>query len=254
MPPRESGVRYLVSWQQSAVFLEKNAAPAVPAAISARDDFSITTLPGRGLSANRNHALLHATGDLLVLSDDDCAYRSDHFANLRHAFAELPQADVIVLRAEDTSGSLLPHPYPAAPTPYAKRPKGFFAQSQEIAIRRAALPFPAFDTRFGLGAPVLNCCEEELFLHEAMNGGKSVWLNPATIVSTPAVTTGTRFATDAAVQRSVGALHALIHGRVGAFLRALKYAATLRAPLTAKVSLFSNMLAGISYVSHTPRA
>lgn len=254
MPPRESGVRYLVSWQQSADFLETNANPAIPAAISARDDFSVTTLHGRGLSANRNNALRHATGDLLVLSDDDCSYCSDHFANLRRAFAELPQADIVVLRAEDTGGNLFPHPYPAVPMPYAKRPKGLFAQSLEIAIRRAAMPLPPFDTRFGLGAPVLNCCEEELFLHEAMSEGKSVWLYPATIVSTPAVTTGTRYAHDPAVQRSVGALHALIHGRTGAFLRTLKYAATLHAPLSAKASLFSNMLAGISYISRTPRA
>ncbi len=253
MPPRENGVRYLVSWQQSADFLEKNATPAVPEAIAGRDDFATTTLRGRGLSANRNHALLHATGDLLVLADDDCTYRAEHFANLLHAAASLPQADIIVLRAEDTAGRLFSHPYPAQPTPYAKRPEGLFACSFEIALRRSSLPLPPFDTRFGLGAPFLKCCEEELFLHEAMNGGKAVWLYPAAIVSTSAITTGTRYKSDPAVQRSVGALHALIHGRTGTVLRAFKYAAMLHAPLSAKAALFSNMLAGLSYVLHTPR-
>ncbi len=253
MPPRESGVRYLVSWQQSADFLKANETPAPPAEITARDDFSVTALHGTGLSANRNHAVSCATGDLLLLSDDDCRYRAEHFAAIRHAFAALPHADILVLRAEETDGELLPKPYPAAPVPYTKRPKGFYASSVEIALRRAALPLPAFDTRFGLGAPFLGCCEEELFLHEAQRAGKSVWLYPATVVSTPAATTGTRFRTDTAAQRAVGALHAVIHGRAGALLRAVKYAALLRAPLTDKAALFTHMAEGISYISRTPR-
>lgn len=53
------------------------------------------TTATRGVGLNRNVALLAATEDILLLSDDDVVYNDDMATEVTKAFADLPEADVI---------------------------------------------------------------------------------------------------------------------------------------------------------------
>ena len=69
LPPID-GVEYLVSWQQADDFTPHE----LPEEIADRSDVEVTTLPGLGLSRNRNNCFLHASADICLICDDDCRY------------------------------------------------------------------------------------------------------------------------------------------------------------------------------------
>ena len=54
------------------------------------------TTTTRGVGRNRNIGLEAADGDVLLLSDDDVVYRDDMPTEVLRAFAECPQADVMI--------------------------------------------------------------------------------------------------------------------------------------------------------------
>lgn len=249
--PQQAGVCYLVSWQQTSEGEQAvpEAEQAVPEALKGRDDVRVFTMKGRGLSANRNNALQHARGDILLFADDDCRYRPEYFERVREAFAAHPEADIITFQGMTPDG-LPMHHYSPTPYLYAERPRGSFVSSWEIACRREPHGFiskekfsnskgdssnskknspalPLFDERFGLGSEIFGCGEEEVFIHEAHCAGLTVLYLPEVVVQTDAATTGRRFLTDAAVQRAKGAVLRLMHGPVSARLRCLKAALLL---------------------------
>lgn len=244
LAPRKD-VRYLVSWQ-----LTGTVNVELPEALKpeARPDVSVLQMEGRGLAANRNHALKHATGDIVLLSDDDTRYRGEYFDAVLRNFRRYPKADIICFRAIDRTGKLLKH-YAEEPYIYAHRPRGTYFSSVEIAFRRKPdLPF--FDERFGLGSKYLACGEEEVFLHDAYKHGHKIIFLPETIVETEPNTTGKRFRTLAAVRRSKGAVLCHIHGAAGATLRCLRYATLLPGLTMEQRARFGrDMLSGVKYIS-----
>lgn len=240
--PPERGVGYLVSWQQSG-----NVAHLLPAELAERADVRVVCLQGKGLSANRNNALHHATGDILLLSDDDTRYRLDYFKRIVAAFEDNPAADIITFRAINEDQTLI-RPYPEHTYTYDKRPYGSYVCSCEIALRHNRA-LPAFDERFGLGSSYLACGEEEVFIHDAFKQGLQILYLPKIVVQTDSHTTGTLFPTSAAVQRSKGAVLYVMHGFGGALLRCLKFALTLRS--YNRLRIFINLYRGIKYAQRT---
>lgn len=238
------GVGYLLSWQRG------DGSGQLPGWVERRRDFTVTRAGGRGLSANRNHALRHATAPLLLLADDDVSYRPAFFDALFRAFRAHPQAAVLILQAVDTAGCPL-HFCPPAPYVYPHRPRGAHFCSVEIALRRSAA-LPPFDERFGLGAPVLGCGEEEVFVHDAYRRGLRVCYEPVVVVCTPRGTTGSRFLTDAGVQRAKGAVLCHIHGLAGALARCLRCVLTQRGAAS-RWRLWCELVAGIRYYRRTSR-
>lgn len=237
-PPRPD-VRYLISWQRTA------GDPELPVELD-RPDIRICTTTTRGLAANRNNALRHASGDILLFSDSDCRYAENHFDRILRAFAEHPEAGVLLFKAETYDGSPL-HWYPDGPYDYARRPRGAQASSCEITVNgHSALP--RFDLRFGLGALYMTCGEEEIFLADCLRSGLSVRYLPLTIVRTATGTTGTRFLADAGVRRAKGGVCAYIYGRMGAALRCVKFS-LFHVPPGQKWCALADMFAGIRYVS-----
>jgi len=243
--PERNDVRYLVSWQQTGTVQVDLPEALLP---EKRGDVRVLTLQGRGLSANRNHALKHATGDILLLADDDARYNHESFDTILRTFSRYPKADFICFRAVDRDGNFIKR-YAENPYTYAKRPKGTHISSIEIAFRRQ-LNLPLFDERFGLGSKYLACGEEEIFLHDAISRGLKIIYLPEIIVETNPNTTGKRFRTLAAVRRSKGAVLCYLHGPVQAAARCLKYAATLGNGVTARQRLhfYKDMLVGIKYI------
>lgn len=242
--PERKDVRYLVSWQQTGTVRVELPEELVP---KRRKDVRVLTLQGRGLAANRNHALKHAEGDILLLADDDTRYENAYFDTILRTFLRYPKADFICFRAVDGQGRFLKR-YAEKPYTYASRPKGTYISSVEIAFRRK-LNLPLFDERFGLGAKYLACGEEEVFLHDAFAKGLKIIYIPETVVRTDANTTGKRFQTLAAVRRSKGAVLCHLHGPVQAAARCLKYAASLEGlSVRQRYRFYQDMLAGIKYI------
>lgn len=237
--PPAGGVEYLVSWQPDG---EDDG--AIPPALRERTDVRLVRTGRRGLSANRNNALAAARGDLLLISDDDTRYRPEYFGNIRRAFEAHPEADIIHFQALNEHGRPMRRYSPVAFT-FGSRPRRTFFASWEIVCRRSDR-LPRFDERFGLGSEHLACGEEEIFVFEAVRRGLAVRYEPLPIVQTNGATTGTLFATSAAVRRSKGAVLCYLHGPFGAALRCLKFALTLPRRLP-RTRCFLDMWQGIRY-------
>ena len=241
LPPMPD-VRYLVSFQYS----DEKFCQAARSAIPRRSDIRLTCIKGRGLSANRNNAIAHATGDILLIADDDVSYEKDFFRRILHSFQAHPDLDIACFRAETPDHRPLRR-YADHSFDYARQPRGTYFCSVEIAFRRQS-NCPAFDERFGLGAPFLGAGEEEVFLLQAFRRGLSIRYFPQVVVRTEAATTGRRFFSSPPLQRSKGAVLCLIHGSWGAWLRCLKYAFTHFRQTNPLRSLYE-MTRGILYVS-----
>lgn len=239
--PQRSDVNYLVSMQYTdEKYLELLDAPELH-----RTDVTLTTLAGRGLSRNRNHAFRHASGDVMLLADDDVRYENHYFDRILSRFKTDATLDVACFQALGPDGvpvrKYAPHGFD-----YARQPRGTYFCSWEIAVaRRQGLP--CFDERFGLGSPFLASGEEEVFLFDAYRRGFHIEYFPEVVVRTCPDTTGTHFDTDAAVQRSKGAVLCMMHGAAGAFARCLKYAVTHPA-LPHRLAALREMGRGILYV------
>ena len=214
-------VRYLVCWQQTNQVVLNQQGRVLPE----REDVRIHSWNGCGLSANRNEALAQASGDFLLIADDDEILQADQLEGLATILTNHPQStDIFLLRMQRPDGSF-PKPYPSTPFRYPHCPHGYYPSSWEILIRRSSLPrLPRFDVRFGLGSERLACGEEEVFIHQAFTSGAQITFIPHTIVSIPSSTTGDLFLQSVAVRRSKGAVLTLIHGTLGAFLRCLNFA------------------------------
>lgn len=237
-------IRYLIAWQQtSATTLPETALPK-------REDLRIIKSCGKGLSKNRNVALRNASGDILLIADDDNRYTLDYLNQILKAFERFSTADIITFQALDMDNRPLKR-YPPTSFFYHHRPKGFYVSSVEIALKKEAeLPF--FDERFGLGTEFLTCGEEEKFIEDAAKTGRQIVYCPCVIVKTPAETSGSKFYDEVGIRRSKGAILYCIHGAIGAYLRSFKYVLSLqRLPLKQRYSFLKDMLTGIHYVKAT---
>jgi glycosyltransferase involved in cell wall biosynthesis len=239
--PQRKDVRYLVSMQYTdEKYLRLLDVPELH-----RTDVTLTTLAGRGLSRNRNHAFRHATGDVMLLADDDVRYENDYFDRILSHFEADTTLDIACFQALGPDGAPVRN-YAPRSFDYAQQPRGSYFCSWEIAVaRRKGLP--RFDERFGLGSDFLASGEEEVFLFDAYRCGFHIQYFPDVVVRTDPDTTGTRFDTDAAVQRSKGAVLCMMHGPVGAFARCLKVAVK-RPSLPHRLDALREMGRGILYV------
>lgn len=243
--PRDD-VRYLVSYQYN----NEEDIKLIPDSLREREDVRVLAVKGRGLSANRNHALRNAVGDILIFADDDNRYSWENFDALLTVAAAHPDVDAFCLRSQSYQG-ILHRNFPRESFNLRQSPRGYYVRSCELALRRNAR-CPEFDTCFGLGSKYLACGEEEIFIIDMVRTGFKACYYPVTLVSTDAGTTGSKFLTDAAVRRSKGAVLAAIHGQWGALLRIAKYAA-LNVNGMSRFVAFIDMLRGIRYAKKIGR-
>ena len=248
LPPMP-GVSYLVSWQQFGEL--RNGAPVsgpiqeVLSFLDRRSDVQVFTCHSKGLSKNRNHALVHATGDWLVIADDDCTYTFESLEHIRQAFARHPEAAVLQLQIYDREGHPV-HDYPDFSYEYATAPRGTYYSSCELVLHRDA-SLPRFDERFGIGA-YLGCGEEEVFVFQVNRAGLQVVYEPLQLATTDGSTTGTLFATNPAVQRAKGGVLSVLHGPFSALLRCFKFVFFVsRLSIKQRFPCFLQTVKGICY-------
>lgn len=154
------GVSYLVSWQHSHDFIAHSVPPEL-----LRDDVKVITMKGRGLSRNRNNAIRHASADICLIADDDCSYQPQYFAHIIDVFSKHPSLHLASFMMKHSADG---KQYPSHSFSLSHYAKGYYATSFEIAFRRDAVQGHIwFNELFGLGAPVLQSGEENLFIKDA---------------------------------------------------------------------------------------
>lgn len=60
----------------------------------------VFSMPERGVGLSRNTALLHASGDICVFSDEDIVLTKDYEEQIFRAYRELPDADMILVNVK----------------------------------------------------------------------------------------------------------------------------------------------------------
>ena len=159
-----NGVSYLISWQHS----ENYKIPETPLSLI-RDDVKIVTLKGKGLSRNRNNALRHASGDICLIADDDCSYKPEYFSQIISVYSNDDTLDFATFRMKHSYEG---KHYPSHSFDLKHFEKGYFITSFELSFRRKAIQNKFhFNELFGLGAPVLQSGEENIFAHELITAG-----------------------------------------------------------------------------------
>lgn len=203
--PEAEGVTYLVCWQ-------KSDGVEIPAGLASRTDVRIIRNSGIGLSRNRNYALEHASGDVLLIADDDLKYTAASLEAVRQVFEKDPAFEIGLFRYCNERGEHA-KTYPCESVVITDRlPKGYYTTSVEMAVRRSG---KAASLRFcealGLGAPVLKCGEEELFLLDARRKGCKVRFFPLDICVHTGKPTGLTKVIDNGVYRGIGAVTSLLY-------------------------------------------
>lgn len=234
-----------VSWLVSFQYTENKWLDKIPDALKGRDDVRIIPIEGKGLSKNRNNALAHALGDLLVIADDDTHFEKIYFERILHTFSVHSNIQIACFQAENLDGKPL-RAYPDYTFKYENTPKGFWYNSIGIVMRNIP-ELVRFDERFGLGAPYLGCGEEEVFLWDAFTNGLYIRYVPEVVAQTAEGTTSDRFYEDESLQRAKGAVLYCIHGRYGAYLRCFKFA-LCNSKGHNKAEILRNLLAGIKFM------
>lgn len=170
----------------------------------------------RGLSKNRNTALIYATGDICLLADDDMVYKDGYVEVVEKVFAETPEADVIIFNIEE--------PVPTRAITKRKTKVSYFNYlrfgSVRIAFKLDKIRENAifFNQCFGAGTE-RGFGEDNLFLTACLKNKLSVYAVPESI----AVLTEERESTwfrgyDAAYLHNKGLLFRAISKRWSWFL------------------------------------
>lgn len=259
LPPRED-VAYIVSWQGEANSKQQETCPQPAGAIDFlfhRKDVVLSKISGLGLSANRNNAIAESQKiskkegqSLWILADDDIRLRADWLDSLKTLASANEGTDLFVLQAMTPDGKPL-HWYPDKPFVYPDVPKGFYFNSMGMVLR-SGRQWPAFDARFGLGAPVLKMGEEDIFIRDCHKAGLKISYFPQPIVITEATTTSSGYNSDPALQMSKGAVLTLLHGKFWALPRLILTAIRMRKSLPVLPHL-RNLLKGRKYILSTPQ-
>lgn len=181
------GVGYVISWQITGDMTIADC----PRELLMRPDVKVSTMRGRGLSRNRNNAIVHASADVCLICDDDCRYTPRQL----HAVAARFEADPTLDLATFMMAANVPihKAYPKEATVLGRKmPKRYYPSSFEIAFRTSSIDGKVkFNEEFGLGSATLWCGEEELFVHDAVRAGLKCVFFPTVIVTTCKPTTST---------------------------------------------------------------
>ena len=136
------------------------------------------TTPTRGVGLNRNIALSAATGDILLLADDDVVYRDDMPQEVIRAFERHPEADVLLFGMDMVRDGAV---FETRQEPF-HRLRVWNAMKYgavRMAIRRSALERHGirFHQSFGGGCP-FSAGEDSLFMKACLDKRMAVYAHP----------------------------------------------------------------------------
>ena len=144
-------------------------------------EIKMVTTSTRGVGLNRNVALLAATADILLFSDDDVVYHDDMPQEVLKAFAQLPSADVIVFGMDMLQGGKIVERRHSDTRRLHVWDSMRFG-TYRIAVRRQAVIDHnlTFHQRFGGGCP-FSAGEDSLFLKACFDHKLKVYSHSYTL-------------------------------------------------------------------------
>lgn len=179
LAPQE-GVRYIVSWQE-------HQEADVPEYLVDRQDVEVYRLDIKGLSNNRNNAIDHCNGDVILIADDDLEYYPDFAQKVLNPFQENKELDLATFKIDFLNKKTYPYADCNLKIPL---PKNYYVTSMEIAFRRESINDLRFWPELGLGAPSMHCGEEEFFIFNAIKINLNCKFINSVIAIHPSDTTG----------------------------------------------------------------
>lgn len=180
LPQPQEGVRYVVSWQ------EHEDTP-IPESLMIRDDVDVYRLELKGLSNNRNNAINHCKGDIILVADDDLVYYPGFAEKIKEAYQRYPTMDLATFKFDYLNKKIYPPKDCKLKLPF---PKNYYLSSVELTFRREKLKDLKFKKELGLGNKWLGCGEDEFFLIEAIKEGYDCRFVNETIGIHPLESTG----------------------------------------------------------------
>lgn len=217
--PEIEGVGYLVSCQ------DPSGEVGGDGILPQRSDIQLFIHKDKGLGLNRRHAMEHATGEFVLLADDDLVYDAAALEAAMGIMKGHPGLDIFAFRYSGADDKIYPPGEHDLGTPY----KNYNITSFELAFRRGAVERIGvrFSTLLGVGAPYLTAGEESVFLEWCLQAGLRGRFFPLTIVAHPGETTGFRAQTRPGVIRSTAAHIRIKYGVGEGLLRCILLARRL---------------------------
>lgn len=140
------------------------------------------TTATKGVGINRNIGLLNATGDILIIADDDMQYVDGYETMVKEAFEKCPKADAVLFNIVSIGGESN-----RRENKKIKRIRFFNAfnyGAARIAVKRTSLSRHNifFNTNFG-GGTKFSSGEDSLFLADMLKKKLKIYCYPATIAT-----------------------------------------------------------------------
>lgn len=130
----------------------------------------------KGVGLNRNTALLHATADIILFADEDIVYCDDYRDKVLAAFAEHPEADMLLFNVQASEGRETYHTSEYGRVHWynsGRYPTYSFAVKRRLVHKHNI----TFSLLFGGGAKYSNG-EDSLFLRDCLKCGMKVYRIP----------------------------------------------------------------------------
>lgn len=136
--------------------------------------------PEKGLSRSRNKLIENATGDILVIGDDDVEYLDGYLDIIENAYNKYPDADIIIFRFTHEKGKETRVRYTEDVSVTMQNVSKFASVEVTFkldSIKKAGI---SFNNNIGLGTSFPSG-EENAFLADALRAGLKIYHVPITI-------------------------------------------------------------------------
>ncbi len=130
----------------------------------------------KGLSGARNLGMKNATGEIILLSDDDCWYVENAMNKISNFFGNNPDVDILLTQIYDPISDVAYKNYPKESATLSKSLDLLSKSSIEMAIRKRD-PILEFDEMFGLGGKYI-AGEENDYLIRSLRTKKVIQYEP----------------------------------------------------------------------------
>ncbi|MDE7198881.1 MAG: glycosyltransferase family 2 protein [Lachnospiraceae bacterium] len=137
------------------------------------------SMPERGVGLSRNTALLHASGEVVLFSDEDIVLSADYEAQIAKAYRDLPDADMILFNVKVAPARRTYWNREIRRITYRNygRYPAYSISAKLTALRRANAHYSLL---FGGGAKYSNG-EDSLFLRDCLKAGLRIYAHTACI-------------------------------------------------------------------------